>query len=611
MPPSPISPRDLAFLLYEVFDTESLTARPRFADYNREAFDAAIDTARAIAASHFAPHNRKNDLEEPRVENGVVVTIPEVKAAVRALADAGFIAATHDAEVGGMQLPHTVATAALVHFDAANVGTASYALLTTGAANLIATFGNVDQQHRFLRPMLEGRFLGTMALSEPEAGSSLADIRTRAAPAADGTYHLSGTKMWISGGDHELSENIVHLVLAKINGAPDGVRGISLFIVPKFLVGDDGTVGARNGVTLAGLIHKMGWRGTTSTVLNFGEQAPCVGYLVGEPHKGLACMFQMMNEARVSVGRAAAAMGCAAYRYSLDYARTRRQGRLPGEKDPTRPPVPIIEHPDVRRMLLHQKAVAEGALALTIGCARLMDEQETAPDPAVRARAALLLDVLTPIAKAWPGAACQESIGNAMQVLGGYGYAREYPIEQYYRDNRLNPIHEGTNGVQALDLLGRKVRQDGGAAFDALVLQMQRAIAEAGTTAGVSRMAAGLRAAVDRMVDTTRVLVRAADDMEPARALANASAYLDLVSATVIAWLWLRQATVASRALMSATGEARALAPARAAPDDAFYLGKLQAARYWFAWELPKTVAQGELLRRLDATTFEMEQDWF
>ena len=608
MSQSPISARDLRFLLYEVFDTESLTTRPRFAEYSREAFDAVIDTARAIAESHFAPHNRKNDVEEPRVENGVVVTIPEVKAAVRALAGAGFIAATHNADVGGMQLPHTIATAALVHVDAANVGTASYALLTTGAANLIAKFGNDDQKRRFLRHMLDGRFLGTMALSEPEAGSSLADIRTRAAPASDGTYLLAGTKMWISGGDHELSENIVHLVLAKINGAPEGVRGISLFIVPKYLVGDDGTVGARNGVTLAGLIHKMGWRGTTSTVLNFGEHGPCVGYLVGEPHKGLTYMFQMMNEARIGVGRAAAAMGYAAYRYSLDYARTRRQGRLPGEKNPAKPPVAIIEHPDVRRMLLHQKAVSEGALALIVGCARLMDEHETAPGAEMRVRAAQLLDVLTPIAKAWPGEACQESIGNAMQVLGGYGYAREYPIEQYYRDNRLNPIHEGTNGVQALDLLGRKVRQDGGAAFEALVVQIERTISDAGTTAGVTRMAAGLRAAVDRMVETTHVLVKAADEGDPARALANASAYLGLVSTTVIGWLWLMQATAAARALSGSHG--RPSGPV-SADDEAFYRGKLHAARYWFAWELPKTVAQGELLRRLDATTFEMEPNWF
>ena len=596
------APRDLDFLLYEVLDSAALTARPRFADYSREAFDAVIGTARQIAASHFAPHQKTSDEHEPHVANGVVVTIPEVAAAFRAVADAGFIACTHDADAGGMQLPHSVATAALMQLDSANVATASYAMLTAGAANLIAAHGNDDQKARFLAPMLAGRFTGTMALSEPDAGSSLADLRTRATPMDDGTFRIAGTKMWISGGENEIAGNIVHMVLARIVGAPPGVKGISLFIVPKKLVDAGGTVGERNGVVLGGLIHKMGWRGTTSTVLNFGEQAPCVGYLVGKAHHGLAYMFHMMNEARIGVGRAGAAMGYAAYLYALDYARTRKQGRLPGDKDPNRPQVPIIEHPDVRRMLLQQKAVVEGALHLTMHCARLVDDQETAPDEATRRDAGLLLDVLTPIAKSWPGEACQEAISNAMQVLGGYGFAREYPIEQLYRDNRLNPIHEGTNGIQALDLLGRKVKQDNGAALTLLAARMRSTVRE-GQLAGepVRPLATQLGVAVERLVATTLALTTAGATQEPARALSNASVYLDLVSRTVVAWLWLQQAIVADRAMAVGT----------AGHDADFYRGKLQAARYWYGWELPRTEVQAALLIRLDETVYDMQVAWF
>ena len=604
-----LNPRDLEFQLYEVLRAESLTSRKRFADHSRETFDAVIHTARALAESHFAPHHRESDEQEPFMRDGRVATPPAVKAAIIAMAEAGFISAAHDYEVGGMQLPHVVATAALLWFDAANVATASYAMLTAGVANLVAAFGTDDQRARYFEPLLTARYFGTMALTEPDAGSSLADLRTKAVPAGDGhpsnSYRISGTKMWISGGEHEMSENIVHMVLARIEGAPEGVRGISLMLVPRYRAATDETSIA-NGVVLGGLIHKMGWRGTTSTILNFGEHDDCIGELIGEPHRGLTYMFQMMNEARIGVGRAGTAMTYAAYQHALDYARTRRQGRLPGEKDPARAPVAIIEHPDVRRMLLAQKAIAEGALALVLECAQLVDDEQTAPDEATRREAAALLEVLTPIAKAWPGEAGQEAISLAMQTLGGYGFAREYPIEQHYRDNRLNPIHEGTNGVQALDLLGRKVRQNDGAGFTALVARMVVAtksvtefVAADASIASIASLGPELVDAIARLerVTATLGMMRA----EPARVLANATAYLDLVSRTVIAWLWLRQATVAALALSA--GASR--------PDEDFYRGKLQAARYWFGWELPRTVQLAELLERADATPFEMQPNWF
>jgi butyryl-CoA dehydrogenase len=437
-----------------------------------------------------------------------------------------------------------------------------------------------------------------MVLTEPQAGSSLSDIRTRAEPAADGTYRLTGTKIFISGGDHELSENIVHLVLARLKGAPAGIRGISLFLVPKFLVNVDGTRGARNGVALAGLIHKMGYRGTTSTMLNFGEATPCVGYLVGAPHHGLEYMFHMMNEARIGVGLGATMLGYAGYLYSLDYARNRPQGRHPGAKDPDQPPLRLVEHADIRRMLLMQKAYVEGSLALCLTAARLVDDQHTAPDPAARAQAGLLLDVLTPIVKAWPSEYAVAANHHAIQILGGYGYTREYPVEQLLRDNRLNPIHEGANGIQAIDLLGRKVRMANGAGFQHLVDAVREALSAAHGLTALDEIANALAAALDQAVEATRALAGAVA-ADPARGLANASVYLDMLGRVVIGWQWLRQATVAARALAGSTAEHE------------FYSGKLHTARWFARFELPQVAVQAALLARLDSTTYDMQDAWF
>jgi alkylation response protein AidB-like acyl-CoA dehydrogenase len=593
--------RDLDFLLYELLGVDKLAERPRFEGQGREVYDAVLDMAQGIAEEHYAPNRKANDQQEPEVRDGLVVLQPGVKPAWDATAESGMIASTHDEARGGMQLPHVIASAAIAHLEAGNIGTASYPMLTAGASNLIAEFASEEQKQHWLPPMLTGRFSGTMALTEPDAGSALADVRTKATPVGDGTYHIEGTKIWISGGDHELTENIVHLVLARIVGAPDGVKGISLFIVPKKHYGADGVVGAFNNVTLAGLIHKMGWRGTTSTLLNFGEQGPCVGYLIGEANHGLAYMFHMMNEARIGVGRAATAMGYEAFRYALDYAQQRKQGRLPGEKDPKRPPVAIIEHADVRRMLLIGKCSAEGSMHLILACSKLVDEQQTAPDETARQRATLLLEVLTPIAKSWPSIYCQEGISNAVQVLGGYGYAREYDVEQLYRDNRLNQIHEGTNGIQALDLLGRKVTQQKGAAFAALVQEIAGTIAEAEQAGGdLSPMAQSLKAATERMTVVTQSLVGVMM-ADATRGLSNATAYLEMVSRVVYAWLWLRQATVAQRALAAgASGD-----------DAAFYEGKRQAARFYFGTELPKHETDAALLMRNEASAFDMQVAWF
>ena len=466
-----LSRRDLDFLLYEWLDVVALTSRKRFAEHSKDTFDAVLDLSADLAHKHFATHNKKADAHEPTMRpDGTVEMIPEVKTALDAYAAAGLIAGSFDESVGGMQLPTTVARAAMAWFQAANASTSSYPFLTIANANLLAEYGTEQQIDDYVRPMLEGRWFGTMCLSEPQAGSSLADITTRAVPQDDGSYRVTGTKMWISGGDHELTENIVHLVLAKTPGGGPGVKGISLFIVPKYLPGADGAAGERNDVTLVGLNHKMGNRGTTNTLLAFGDgthtpggKSGAVGFLVGEEHRGLSYMFHMMNEARIGVGFLAIALGYVGYRKSLDYATVRTQGRPLGAKDPSSPPVPIIEHADVRRMLLAQKSYVEGALALGLYCSRLVDEHDTADDAATGDQATLLLDVLTPIAKSWPSQWCLEANSLAIQVHGGYGYTRDYDVEQYYRDNRLNPIHEGTHGIQGLDLLGRKVTMQDGA----------------------------------------------------------------------------------------------------------------------------------------------------
>lgn len=592
-----LSRHDVRFLLHDWLHVDELTKRERFAEHSRETVDAVLELAADLAAEKFAPHNKRNDAEEPEFVEGRVRLHDEVAPALRAAAEAGLLSATMDAEVGGLQLPHVVGTAVQAWFHAANIGTWAYAMLTVANANLLQTHGTPEQIATWVPPMLEGRFHGTMCLSEPQAGSSLADITTRAEPQADGTYRLRGTKMWISGGEHELGENIVHLVLAKIPGGAAGVKGISLFLVPKYLLDADGEPGERNDVALVGLNHKMGYRGTVNTLLNLGEGAHtpggepgAVGYLVGAAGGGLAAMFHMMNEARIGVGAGAAALAYTGYLKALDYARSRPQGRPAGAKDPGAPMVPIVRHADVRRMLLAQKAYAEGALALVLYCGLLVDEERTAPTEAERVRAHLLLETLTPIAKSWPSQWGPEANSLAIQVHGGYGYTREYDVEQHYRDNRLNPIHEGTHGIQAADLLGRKVVMAGGAGFTALQEALSATIARATDAGGdAAEYAAALQAALDRLVEVTAVLHAHPDAEER---LANASVYLEAAGHVVVAWIWLEQ-------LLAAAGR-----------DDDLGQGKRAAARYFFRFELPKVGPQLDLLASLDRTSLDTDPSW-
>ncbi len=590
-----VNPQDLAFQLYELHDVEQTLRFERYADHSRDTLQAALDLALKVATEEFAPHARLVDEEEPRFENGRVTMRPEVKKALDVLRDTGLMAASQDYERGGMQLPAAVAQMCVGLLKGANVGTQGYAGLTIAAANLIVAQGSEHQQQKYAEPMMAGRFFGTMCLTEPHAGSSLGDLRTRAEPRQDGSYRLFGNKIYISGGDHELSENIIHMVLARLPNAPAGVKGISLFIVPKVLVNDDGSLGERNDVALAGLIHKMGYRGTTSTMLNFGEKEGAVGYLVGEPDKGLAAMFHMMNEARIGVGLGSVMLGYTGYLYALEYARERKQGRPVGEKDPDSPQVPLICHADIRRMLLTQKAYVEGGLALCLQGAVLVDEKKHAQTADQRKLAAGLLDLLTPIIKSWPSQFCLEANSLAIQVYGGYGYTREYPVEQFYRDNRLNPIHEGTHGIQGIDLLGRKVSMAGGAFYQELINRIETTIGEARNNDRLASCASQLSLAVKAMTAATEAInsEKLAGNLE--KALANSSLYLEALGHTVVGWLWLRQGLKAIAGLDGNGGQTAD-----------FYEGKVKACEFFARYELPKVVSLSELLKAVDTTALDM-----
>ena len=597
-PSTILSARDLQFMLFEWLDVERLGERPRFAEHDRETYDALLALCEQLATEHFAPHYRRSDTEEPAFDGERVHLIPEIATALEAFAKADLLTLTLDEEVGGQQVPHVVASACMAWFTAANIGTAAYSFLTVANAGLLLAHGTPEQVERFVTPMLEGRFFGTMTLSEPHAGSSLGDVVTRAVPADDGTYRIFGSKMWISGGDHEMGDNIVHLVLAKLPDAAPGTRGISLFVVPKHLVGEDGSIGERNDVVLAGINHKLGSRGTVNTAPVFGGGAftpggapGAVGHLVGEPGKGLSYMFHMMNAARLGVGMSATTTAYTAYLKSLEYARSRPQGRRLAAADPTAPQVPIIEHADVRRMLLAQKSYVEGALALNLYCSRLLDVQATARDEEERTETGRLLDLLTPIAKSWPSQWGQESNSLAIQVLGGSGYTRDYDVEAHWRDQRLNPIHEGTHGIQALDLLGRKVLGGGGASLVALGARIADTVARARDLGGEpAAHADALQAAVDRLGEVTLALAGLGD---PERTMANATVYLEAAGHVVVAWMWLEQ--------LVAVGDR----------DGDFYDGKRAAARYFFRWELPKVGPMLDLLASGDTTTLEMRNAWF
>ncbi|WP_313808377.1 acyl-CoA dehydrogenase [Sphingobium sp.] len=556
-----LSRRNIDFVLHDWLQIDKKA--------DRETVDAILDLSERLAADQFLTHYKAADIEEPYLRDGRVHIHPAIGVALRQYAELGLFSASFPERHGGMELPYSVCAASFAIFAAANISTAAYPMLTVANARLIATFGQESQIETFAKPQIAGRWFGTMCLSEPQAGSSLDEVRTRAvfdqSDQLGERYRLSGNKMWISGGDQDVSENIVHLVLAKIpladDSLPKGTAGLSLFIVPKILPDE-----SRNDIRVAGLNHKMGYRGTANCLLNFGEEAGAVGWLIGEPGQGLRQMFMMMNEARISVGIGAAAIAGRSYQLATTYARERLQGRETGTGE--REQVPIIRHADIKHMLLQQKSYVEGALALTLYCARLVDEASSDADSDA------LLGLLTPVAKTWSSEYGLSANDIAIQIHGGYGYTRDFDVEQLWRDNRLNPIHEGTTGIQAKDLLGRKILKDG-EGIPILGRKIAATVGEAAAHSHFKEQAASLAEAWSSIEHAITTL----SGFHQSKVFDNATPFLRLFGHVVVAWLWLEQALVTLR--LDHLGDSR----------NDFVDGKRRACHFFYEFELPQALA--------------------
>lgn len=591
------SKRDLQFNLYELLNIEQLTQYAYYQDHDRESFEMVLEAAEQIADKMLHPLLTEMDRKEPQLVEGKIRVHEGMKAITKRFGEDGWINATFSYEEGGQQVPVTVHNAAAFIFQSANYSASVYPFLTTGAANLIRSFGSKELIDTYTPLMYNGRWQGTMALTEPDAGSSLSDISTTALPTdEEGVYKIQGQKIFISCGDHDACENVIHLLLARIKGGPAGTKGISLFVVPQKRITDNRL--SDNDVKTAGVYHKMGYKGAPIAHLMFGSNDDCVGYLVGIPHKGLSYMFQMMNEARVGVGTNAAAIGTAAYYASLAYAKERPQGRPIAAKDPTQPQTLIINHADVKRMLLFQKSVVEGSLSLLLQCSLWADLAHVAKGE-TKERAELLLDLLTPIAKSYPSEMCCQTTSAAVQILGGAGYTTDFPVEQYYREARIHPIHEGTTGIHGLDLLGRKITLNGGKGVQFLMQEIQQTIQEAKNSALIG-LAEQLEKALERIQNVTgHLLALVSQNVEVF--LADATLYLEFFGIVTIAWQWLKQAIQAQKGLEQSVSES----------NQNFYQGKIATAQYFFEYELVKTISLSRRLTSSDHTTIEMKTEWF
>jgi len=596
--------RDIQFVLYEMLGVEALTEYDHFADHSRETFDTVLDAAyklaREVCWPAYAEMDRSGATYDPKSKT---THAPESMHKIwRAYKEGGWHGETAPFELGGQQFPATVAAATALIFNAANTAANMYIAGAGGAAGLIQSFGDDMLKKTYLEKLYGGEWGGTMCLTEPQAGSSLSDVKTTAVKAKSGDYYLlMGTKCFISSGDHDITENIVHPVLAKLPDAPPGVKGISLFIVPKYRVNQDGSVGEFNDVVTAGIEHKLGLKGNATATLSFGENGDCRGWLLGEPNRGLTYMFQLMNHARISTGLQATSLAANAYQHALQYARERLQGRKISEKDPTTPQVPIIKHADVRRMLLAQKAATEGMFALLAYAAFLGDKERCSPDGGEKMAAADILDVLTPVCKAYGSEVSYDSIVLAIQCYGGYGFIEEFPLAQMLRDCKVFPIYEGTNGIQAMDLLGRKVVMKGGEAFRSVLAEISKTIEEATRIPAVKDMADKVSAAMNEVGDTTAHLggIAMAGDIECY--MSSAVSYLRMFSRLIISWMFLWQSTIAQKALDAGAGGA----------DQSYYKGKLATARFYLNNELPHLHATVEILKSGERTALDFEEDWF
>jgi len=577
------SRRNIDFLLQEVLKVEELTQYDLYRDHSPETFALSLDTISKLAGEVMYPLFQEMDKNPPRFVDGVAHVHPKVRSFMKTCGEGGWVNPTMTYEQGGQQLPSVVNSALMFIMGAANFSLSAYLQLTTGAANLLAAFGSPRLQETYLQPMLTGCWQGTMALTEPNAGSSLADIRTTAEDTGLGYYKIKGQKIFITAGCTNATDNTVHMMLARIKGAPAGVKGISLFVVPRLRVDDTGLVS--NDVICTGIEHKLGYRGCPACQLSLGDNDDCRGYLVGEPNKGLTYMFQMMNEERVNVGIGAAGKATAAYYASLEYCRQRLQGRGLSQKNPESPQIPIIEHPDIKRMLLFQRAVAEGALALCLQVSKYIDLARIGQD---RERHELLVDFLVPIVKTYPSEMGILSTSAAIQCLGGYGYCSDFPVEQYYRDIRIDPIHEGTTGIQGQDLLGRKVTMKRGKAYQYFCEEVLRTIEEARGDALLQPYAEALEKSLQVMNKVTTHLLQYAGQGDLELFLGDATLYLELASILAVGWQWLVQG-LAVRQAQDTNGHGQ---------DQYFYQGKLHTLSYYFEYELPRIDSLSRILTR-------------
>lgn len=594
-----ISERNLKFMLYEVFEAESLTRYEYYADHSREIFDLVLETAFKLSRDILQPVLREMDRNPPQLIDGEVKVHPMVRDWMRTCGEGGWISAHAPYEFGGQQMPLLISAVCRFVFAAANYSASVYPLLTAGAAHLIESFGSEALKETYIPPMYAGQWQGTMALTEPQAGSSLSDLTTQAEPTGEGYYLLRGQKIFISASDHDGVDNIINLLLARIKGAPPGVKGISLFVVPKFRPEGEGPL-VRNDIQIAGSFHKLGYRGSPICQLSLGENNDCRGYLVGEPHKGLTYMFQMMNEARIDVGMSAAAIASAAYYASLQYARERPQGRRLTAKDPTQPPIPIIEHADVKRMLLFQRAVVEGAFSLLLQCSLYADRARVLTGEE-KERNELLLDLLTPVAKSYPSEMGLLSVSQGLQILGGYGYCDEFPLELFYRDARIHPIHEGTTGIHGLDLLGRKMVMKGGMAAQLFLLEVEQTLGQAREVPSLSSYGILLQEALEKLKQVTARLIQISQEKGPEYFLADATLYLEFFGIIAVAWQWLIQALVIEKRREKALSE----------EETHFYQGKFQTFTYFYHYELPKIEGLARRLLEGDGLTVAMKPEFF
>jgi alkylation response protein AidB-like acyl-CoA dehydrogenase len=583
------SRRHLDFLLDEVHRAYGLLEYPRYAHLNRGELELMLNATGQLAESRLLPLLRPMDREEPQLVEGRIRVHPEVRPLMQTFGEGGWIAAMAPLELGGMQLPIVFSNAFLFVFGAANYSAAAFPYLSAGASNLLVSFGSPEQQQRFLPRLFSGQWQGTMALTEPEAGSSLADLKTTAYPQPDGSYRIKGQKIYISAGDHDAVDNIVHLMLARIEGAPAGTRGISLFVVPRHRE-ERGQL-LDNDVQTAGVYHKMGYKGAPIAHLMLGERGDCRAELVGEPNQGLNYMFQMMNEARIAVGLNAVSIASAAYGASREYTATRRQGRAAGSRDPLSPPLPIEQHADVKRMLLFQKSVVEGCLSLLVQCGIWADQIKAGGESEAR-RAERLLDLLTPVAKSYPAEACIHSISAGLQCLGGAGYCRDYILEQFYREARIHPIHEGTTGIHGMDLLGRKIARDQGATLAEFVALVEADLNAASQQEALRPFADSLRSTLRQLTSTTQQLALRAMREGAESFLADATLYLEAFGLCAVAWQWIKMGSLAC------------------GREEAFYQGKMACMRYFIEYELPRCEGLFRRLNSSDRVTLETQPEW-